>query len=117
VNYKIQKIESHKSKHHDGIFYYVFFKADDGSSYRTCLDPNMRNFRRNGWTEIVKSGVGTIVTNLRKIGNILDADSSPIVVKWGEADGRDKMVAPEPTVRQDKEIPKAGEAVSKDFFR
>ncbi len=117
MNYEIQKIESHKSKHHDGIFYYVFFKADNGENHKTCLDPKMRNFRRNGWDEIVRGGIGTIITNVRKIGNIIDADSKPLIVKWGEADDKNKMATPEPSKRQNTEIPKAGAAVSKDFFR
>ncbi len=117
MNYEIQKIESHRSRHHGGIFYYVFFKSEDGKSYRTCLDPKLRNFRRNGWGQIIEGGAGTIISNVRTMGNLVDADSTPGVVQWGDkSDERNKMVESEPPKRQEKEIPKARAEDSKDLF-
>ena len=55
-----------------GKFYYVFFKDDNGKSFKTCLFPTMRNFPR--WKSVMK--VGAILTNLKiKEKNLIDADS------------------------------------------
>ena len=55
-----------------GKFYYVFFKDDNGKSFKTCLYPTMRNFLR--WKTVMK--VGAVLTNLSiKEKNLIDADS------------------------------------------
>ena len=47
INAKVIKITEKKSKH-GGRFYYVFFKGEDGRSYRTHLVPQFGNFQRWG---------------------------------------------------------------------
>jgi len=55
-----------------GKFYYVFFKNEQGESYKTCLYPNMRNFAR--WRSVMKQGA--VLTNLIvKSKKLIDADS------------------------------------------
>ena len=49
---KIIKIVERDSKH-GGIFYYVFFKGEDGKTYKTCLYPRLKNFSR--WYPVLKS--------------------------------------------------------------
>ena len=56
-----------------GVFYYAFFKNKRGS-FKSCLYPAYRNFVN--W----KSFIGrenVLLTGLKAIGNMVDADSRP----------------------------------------
>lgn len=73
---EILKIEQKPSRF-GGSFYYLFFKGEDGKSYRTCLSPNYRNWKR--WEGTLK--VGTVVGGLVvKRPGLIDADSRPVIV-------------------------------------
>ena len=63
-----------------GDFYYLFFKAD-GKSYRSCVSPSYRNWSK--WREVVDSFDGSpiLLDGLKLKGNLVDADSSPVVVE------------------------------------
>lgn len=58
-------------------FYFVFFKGEDGSSYRTCISPTCGNFKR--WAPIinqVRAGMEIWLDGLILYGRkIIDADS------------------------------------------
>ena len=66
-----------KASRFGGDFYYLFFKRQDGKSFRTCLDPKMRNFKR--WEpvlKLVKEGKEVILYSLNeKKNDMIDADS------------------------------------------
>ena len=49
---KIIKFEEQPSKH-GGIFYYLFMADGQGRSYRTCLYPAYRNFKR--WEPVLEA--------------------------------------------------------------
>jgi hypothetical protein len=80
MNATILKIEKHKSKLSAGEFYYIFFKGDDGHSYKTCIFPECRNYER--WkVYIEKNAVGTLLSGLMvKKDRLFDADSRPMKV-------------------------------------
>lgn len=64
-----------------GIFYYAFFKGEDGRSYRTCLYPNCGNFAR--WRPFLQKK-DIVLEGLRTIGkNLIDADSFPKEILYG----------------------------------
>lgn len=75
------KVQVQKAWSYGQEFYYVFFKGDDGKSYRTCLSPICGNFKR--WQPIiekVRAGweiwLDNLVTRKDKDGRlIVDADS------------------------------------------
>lgn len=86
--YTLMGVQKLASKY-GGDFYYVFFKSDkDGISIRSCVYPKMRNFTKNGWDAVIKQYPGARITNLRRKkapkGEIIDADSKPIIVWSGE---------------------------------
>lgn len=60
-----------------GEFYYLFFKGEDGKSYRSCVYPKYGNFKR--WHGIVNK-VGAVLDNLIAKGSMIDADSFPKIV-------------------------------------
>ena len=72
----VLKIEERRSKF-GGIFYYLFAKDEQGKSYRTCLYPQYGNFRR--WRTIIQKGTGTVIDNVICKGQLIDADSFPII--------------------------------------
>lgn len=60
-----------------GNFWYVFFKGEDGKSYRSCLYPACRNFLR--WQPFIgKEGVE--LEGLIARGRLIDADSWPKIL-------------------------------------
>lgn len=80
---KVTKITEHPSKH-GGCFYYIFFKnLEDGKSYKTCANPEYRNY--GYWKPVIRAfnsdkKVDVIVRGTRvKKGNLLDADVMPKV--------------------------------------
>lgn len=89
TEFHILKVEKKPSKINH-VFWYVFFKGDDGKSYRTCLDPANRNFKN--WQHIVEPGnvLGGIRLKLYKGRPIIDADSTPKVIRFMD------LVKPEP---------------------
>lgn len=64
-----------------GDFYYMFFKGEEGDTYKTALYPTYRNFKR--WKPLVvenKLGAcldGLIVKNKKE--RLIDADSLFII--------------------------------------
>jgi len=48
---KVMKIDTRRS-YQGGIFYYVFFKAEDGTSWQTCLYPSYGNFIN--WKSVIE---------------------------------------------------------------
>lgn len=72
---------SEQQSRYGGRFYYFFFKGEDGKSYRSCMYPNMGNFKR--WKPYVgKTDVW--LDNLVLKGNLIDADSHPRLMKLEE---------------------------------
>lgn len=77
VEFTILKVSKKPSKI-NREFYWIFFKGDDGKSYRTCVDPANRNY--SNWKEIMQPGY--VLKGIRiKFGNLIDADSRPVVVR------------------------------------
>ena len=74
--FTITKVSNIISYHTKKPVFAVFFKGDDGKSYKTWLDPKNGNFKRWGnWLH-----VGNVLKGIRiKHGNLLDADSSPVL--------------------------------------
>lgn len=68
---QITSFKKHKSKYGD-IFFYVFFKDENGQSFKTCLYTNMRNFQK--WDKVVKPGMVLDNLSLKRKG-LIDADS------------------------------------------
>ena len=63
-----------KPSKYGGIFYYVFFKSQNGESYYSCIFPKMRNYQR--WKKVLKEGVTLKDLKLVKgKKNLIDADS------------------------------------------
>jgi len=79
---RIMKVDEKRSKY-GGIFYYVFFKdLNSGKSLRSCIDPEMGNYKR--WHEFLKPGtvLGNLRTITRRDGSVLvDADSLPEFIR------------------------------------
>ena len=75
---KIVKIEEKDSKY-GGFFYFIFFKGEDGKSYRTCVYPRYGNFKR--WQPVIndftKDGIKEIWLDglVKKGERLIDADS------------------------------------------
>lgn len=75
IKAKILKISLQPSKL-GSSFYYVFFKSDDGMSYKTCLYPHFHNFKH--WQKALKESENKEVwlDNLfLKSNGLIDADS------------------------------------------
>tara|TARA_R110000751_G_scaffold82206_2_gene165494 strand:- start:272 stop:583 length:312 start_codon:yes stop_codon:yes gene_type:complete len=73
---QITSFKTQQSKYGQ-TFYYVFFKDENGKSFRSCIYVNMRNFEK--WKSILKSGM--VLDNLRlKQKGLIDADSNFNVV-------------------------------------
>ena len=69
------KIEQHPSAY-GRHFYYVFFKSEDGKSYRTCIRPGFENWER--WREHLRQGEAIWLDGLRVLKpGMIDADSWP----------------------------------------
>lgn len=70
------KVKEQKSNS-GGIFYWIFFKGENGSSFRTCVSPICGNFKR--WEPVinkVRSGVEIWLDDLNIRGyRLIDADS------------------------------------------
>ena len=68
---QITSFKEQKSKYGDS-FLYVFFKDENGKSFRSCIYKNMRNFQK--WEKVLKPGM--VLDNLKlKIKGLIDADS------------------------------------------
>ena len=76
----ILKTEKHQSKLKDkGEFWYIFFKGEDGLSYKTCVYEKFRNYRN--WQGILGLTPGSeIEVNIVR-GNLVDADNQPKVLR------------------------------------
>jgi len=80
---KLINLKKHRSDY-GGDFYFLFFKGEDGQSYRTCIYPKFGNFRR--WESIIRQFLMNRseiwLANLRLKGQrLIDADSLFEVVK------------------------------------
>lgn len=74
---KLLKTQQQPSKH-DGIFYWLFFKGEDGKSYRSCVVPTYRNWAN--WREIVENfneENPIWLDGLTLKNGMIDADSKP----------------------------------------
>ena len=73
---QITSFKKHNSKYGD-VFFYVFFKDQNGQSLKSCIYPNMRNFQK--WDKVVRTGM--VLDNLKlKHKGLIDADSQFQVV-------------------------------------
>lgn len=69
-----------KSKY-GGTFYYVYFKDyETGTSYKTCVSPNYRNYKN--WRSAIENFKDKVVEveNVRANGKLIDADSIPKII-------------------------------------
>ena len=104
---EIMKIVPTPSKF-GGQFWYVFFKGEDGKSFRSCVAKYddkgrpMRNFKK--WEGIINrsDAVGLIIDGLRLKGDYIDADSNPVVL------GDPPPVEQEPEIKE-KPVPASEE--------
>lgn len=71
------KVQEQKSFIEGQNFFFVFFKDEDGKSYRTCISPTCGNFKR--WEPIlreVRAGFEVWLDGLILRGSrLIDADS------------------------------------------
>ena len=68
---QITSFKQQQSKYGD-TFFYVFFKDQNGKSFRSCIYQNMRNFAK--WKNVLKNGM--VLDNLTlKDKGLIDADS------------------------------------------
>ena len=80
---KVKPIKVQGQKSYDGgIFYFLFFKGEDGQSYWTCVSPKCGNFKR--WGPIlrqVRAGLDIWLDGLiLRGGRLIDADSRFTVI-------------------------------------
>ena len=69
---------SHKPSQYGGKFTYVYFKGEDGKSYRSCIGSHFGNYRR--WEGLCK--IGNVLDGLVVKGKgLIDADSFPKLVE------------------------------------
>ena len=77
----ITKIKNLKSKY-GKKFYYVFFKYEAGKNYKTCIYPNMRNYRNNNWFKFLQVGLTLGGLEVVSFNNsIINADSKPYIIE------------------------------------
>jgi len=76
------KISPKKSRY-GGDFFYLFFKGEDGKSYRTCAYPSFGNFKRCGWNRVIEKGAGTVIDiNINQnTRGFVDADMQPKILE------------------------------------
>jgi len=76
-------MKKEESRHGSGVFFqYIFFKDEEGTAYKTHIDPRMGNASR--WKPVVERGVGGTWEGLNLWSfkmKIIDADSFPKEVK------------------------------------
>lgn len=75
---EILKITLRPCRNGDKKFYYIFFKSEEGESFKTCTSPDFRNYRK--WKDIIENNrYGIKLGNLRLIRIrcewFVDADS------------------------------------------
>lgn len=78
---KLLDIQDRPSKYGGG-FYYLFFKGEDGKSYRSCVSSSYRNWRN--WQEIIKGFSKehpVWLDNLVTKNGLIDADSRPVTIE------------------------------------
>ena len=81
---------SRKKSKYGNDFYYLFFKGDDGKSYKTCIYSNMRNFEK--WKKYIILPRGSIIGNLRvKEKNLINADSTPKLIAMPKFNNEPKV--------------------------
>lgn len=91
---QITSYKQQKSKYGDA-FFYVFFKDQDGKSFRSCIYQNMRNFSK--WKNVLKNGM--VLSNLvLKQKGLIDADSNFQIL--GIKEYKKPTPPPEPKVIQ-----------------
>ena len=83
MNAEILEISEKMKSKYGGDLYYIFFKTEDGKSFKTCVATSMRNFIT--WKRvIVDKMIGAKLGGLRiKSGNVIDADSRIFLIKQG----------------------------------
>ena len=85
--YTANSIAKRVSKY-GGDFYYIFLKREDGQSFKTCIDPKLRNFKQ--WAGIVDrllKGEELQLSGLEEMdGNRINADSTPTISAKGDND-------------------------------
>lgn len=67
-----------EASRYGGMVHLLFFKGEDGKSYRSWIDPKNRNFRH--WAYVIASvPIGTLLDGLvQKTKTLIDADSRPV---------------------------------------
>lgn len=78
---KLLDIQSRPSKY-GGEFCYLFFKGEDGKSYRSCVSPSYRNWEN--WQKIVSNfskESPVWLNNLFTKNGLIDADSKPTIIE------------------------------------
>lgn len=78
---KLLDIQSRPSKY-GGEFCYLFFKGENGKSYRSCVSPAYGNW--SNWQKIVNNfskESPVWLDNLLVKGELIDADSRPTIIE------------------------------------
>jgi hypothetical protein len=78
---QLLKVQKQPSKY-KGYFHYLFFKGEDGKSYRSCVGDAYRNWVN--WRDIIANfdeSEPLWLDGLKLKGSLIDADSKPVKVK------------------------------------
>lgn len=83
---QLLKITSKQPSKHEGNYYYLFFKGEDGKSYRSCVVDIYRNWAN--WRDVINnfdesSPIWLDALRLKSNG-FIDADSRPVKVEENE---------------------------------
>jgi len=119
---KVTGVQQRKSMH-GGTFYYVFFKGDDGKSYRTHAYPEWKgkpvgNFRR--WKELIEkyrevgnTGEEVFIDNVifKKETTIVDADSRFQYVRMEKNNASSKVAEPR---QKENKVAETGKTAHKE---
>jgi hypothetical protein len=69
---KVSKVPSNKGGH----FFYIFFRGEDGKSYRSCTNASLRNYKFwKPFCENPEAAVGIVCDGLKlKMDGVFNAD-------------------------------------------
>lgn len=80
---KAQLVKTQKTpSKYGGDFFYLFFKGEDGKSYRSCVVSTYRNWKN--WRDIVENfseDSPIWLDGLSLKNGMVDADSNPRIIK------------------------------------
>lgn len=73
----VLRVSEEKTSKREGSYFHIFFKGDDGRSYKTMVNLIYRNFKY--WQSVINHGIGKWYDGLFiKKDDLIDADSVPV---------------------------------------